>query len=490
MERHPAAERAAMTYGELAETSWSWVLGQVRWDGSGPWIPVSGDGGEPDEYVDGMHSGIGGLAYVLAEIRLIREWTAAERELAAAIGDRLRSAIPSTTSTTFFDGLVSSIGVLTALDQPGTSACLDRLQELETENGWPESFLDEPRYAPGAVANDITLGTGAVLLGMLWVCRHSTHPDRAAGRAAQQPPVPPAPDRPTGQTATTAPDGLAGQTATTAPDRLAGREASAGQRLAVRAVELLLGAREVVPGGVNWQFVSRRFREDEPTEMPNFSHGLAGIVAVLAVAGVELGRPELVDVARRGAEHLVTLGITDDRGFRVPRVIPWAERHGDEYTYNWCHGGAGTALAFSALEHADVPAIAGESPTTWRRRCLDGMRYSGIPERLHPGFWDNDGRCCGTAGVGDAFLDAWLRDGDQADLEFAVLMGDTLVEHAYPDGYWRFLEHKNEDPLLPPGVGWMQGTAGISAYLFRLQRMLDGDQRTVERMDNWWALRR
>ena len=260
------------------------------------------------------------------------------------------------------------------------------------------------------------------------------------------------------------------------------------ERLARGAADLLLAEQEVLPTGLNWQFVSRRFRYDEPTEMPNFSHGLAGIVAVLASAGVDLDRPELVDAARRGAEHLVTLGINDERGFRVPRVIPWAERHGDEYTYNWCHGGAGTALAFTALEYAGVPAIAGEPPATWRRRCLDSVRYSGIPERLHPGFWDNDGRCCGTAGVGDAFLDAWLHDRDKGDLEFAVLMGDTLVEHAYPEGYWRFVEHKNADPLLPPGVGWMQGAAGISAYLFRLQRTLDGDQRAVERMDNWFSL--
>ena len=427
-----------MTYGEIGETAWGWVMDQVRWDDDGPWIPeFAGDEKTTATDRDGMHNGIGGLAHALAEIRLTRPWTAAEQDLAAAIADRIRTTIPTTTATTFFDGLVSSIGVLTALDQPGTSAALERLQALATENGWPESFLDEPRYAAGAVANDVTLGTGAILLGALWAIRR-------------------------------------------------GDDASA---LANRAADLLLGEQEKLPTGVNWQFVSRRFRTDEPTEMPNFSHGLAGISAVLALAGVELGRPELVDVARRGAEHLVTLGINDDKGFRAPRVIPWAERHGDEYTFNWCHGGAGTASAFSALEYADVPEIGGETPYTWRRRCLDSVRYSGIPERLHPGFWDNDGRCCGTAGVGDAFLDAWHLDGDEQDLEFAVRLGDTLLDHAYPDGYWRFVEHRNEDPLLRPGVGWMQGAAGIAAYLFRLQRVLGGDQRVVERMENWFSLR-
>ncbi|HEY9335871.1 MAG TPA: lanthionine synthetase LanC family protein [Kribbella sp.] len=424
-----------MTYGEVAERAWSWTLSQVRWDDDGPWIPDFGGSDTPDKYPEGMHSGVGGLAHVLAEIRLTRAWTQAEQDLATAIADRVRATIPTTTVTTFFDGLISSIGVFTALDEPGTGAALARLQSLATGNGWHESFLDEPRYAPDAVGNDVTLGTGAILLGALWATRR-------------------------------------------------GDDASA---LADRAADLLLGEREELPTGLNWQFVSRRFRTDEPTEMPNFTHGLAGIAAVLALAGTELGRPELVDAARRGAEHLVTIGITDERGFRVPRVIPWAERHGDEFTFNWCHGGAGTALTFSALEHAGVEQVAGETPRTWRRRCLDSVRYSGIPQRLHPGFWDNDGRCCGTAGVGDAFLDAWQRDGEKQDLDFAVRMGDTLLDHARPEGYWRFVEHRNEDPLLPPGVGWMQGAAGIAAYLFRLQRVLDGDQRPVERMENWWA---
>jgi lantibiotic modifying enzyme len=430
-----------MMYGETAQAAWSWVLQQVQWDDDGPWIPEAAGGEKPEQYRDGMHSGIGGLAHTLAEIRLTRDWTIGEQQLATAIGDRIRTATPTETSITYFDGLVSSIGVLTALDQPGASAAADHALEVATSNGWLENFLqDKEKYHPDAVANDAMLGTAAALMGALWLLRNG---DDARG-------------------------------------------------LADRAADLLLAEKEELPTGLNWQFVPRRFCKKEPGEMPNFSHGLAGIAAVLAVGGVVLDRPELVDAARRGAEHLVTLGINDDKGFRVPRIIPWAERHGDEYTYNWCHGGTGTALLFHALEYADVDEVAGEPPQTWRRRCLDGVRYSGIPERLHPGFWDNDGRCCGTAGAGDAFLTAWHREGDTQDLEFAIHLGDAILDRAYRENdlvYWRFLEHRNEDPVLPPGVGWMQGAAGIAAYLFRLERVLGGDQRAVERMDNWWALR-
>jgi hypothetical protein len=226
--------------------------------------------------------------------------------------------------------------------------------------------------------------------------------------------------------------------------------------------------------------------------MPNWSHGLAGIAGTLAAAGVALSRPDLVDAARRGAEHLITLGDTSDGGLRLPHVIP-GEDGLDTFTYTWCHGPAGTSLLFAALERAGVPLVAGRTPYDWERACLHSLFVSGIPSRRYPGFWDNDGRCCGTAGVGDVVLNVWQRHGHDEDLAFAVTLADALVERSINDGdhaYWRFVEHRNDDPLLPPGPGWMQGAAGIAAYLFRLARLLEQGRSaaTCPRMDTWWAL--
>ena len=60
---------------------------------------------------------------------------------------------------------------------------------------------------------------------------------------------------------------------------------------------------------------------------------------------------------------------------------------------------------------------------------------------------------------------------------------------AGPHAYWRFIEHHNDDPLLPPGTGWMQGAAGIAAFLFRTGRVVqDGPAaEATARMDTWWA---
>ena len=439
---------AGATYRETAEDAWRWVLGQVRWADDGPWIPTSVDGSEPQvpDDRDGMHSGIAGLAHTLAEIRLSRPWTAAETELADAIAERLIRGIPGCSDVTYFDGLVSTIGALVALDRlDGVRAAVERLHELANDDGWPQAFMVPPRVEPGARIHDMTLGTAGVLLGGVWAARHGV-------------------------------DG--------------------GRELADQAAEILLAEAELAAADtsapdVGWPFVPRRFRTDAGAVMPNLSHGLAGVTAALASAGLSLGRPELVTAATQISEQLVSLGVTDGRGFVVQRYIPTDINDEDEFTYTWCHGASGTSLSFAALDAAGVGSIAGTTPADWRARCLYSVRTSGLPARLHPGFWDNDGRCCGTAGVGDILLDSWHHTGSADDLAFATLLADTLVECAHPEGgtYWRFIEHRKEDPLLPPAVGWMQGAAGIAAYLLHTARVLDQGvaAQPQQRMDTWWA---
>jgi hypothetical protein len=416
-----------VTYRELAEAGWRWVLDQVQWADDGPWIPeavTAEPATEIPDYRDGMHSGIGGLAHVLAEIRLARAWTDEEQQLADAIAGRVRGAIASETNTNYFDGLVSSIGVLTALEADGTAEAVDRLLALATDDGWRQMTLGPPRFLPGTRINDLTLGTAGVVLGGVWALRSGV---------------------------------------------------SAGRELAEHAAAVLMAEAEQEPTGANWRYVSLRWRTDAATEMPNLSHGVAGIATALAVAGTELDRPDLVAGARSGAEHLVSLGDASGQGFVVPRYVPAQSDEPDLVSFGWCHGAAGTSLPFAALDEAGVEEVAGESPSSWQRRCLHSVRTSGIPARSTPGFWDNDGRCCGTAGVGDILLDAWEQSGHDEDLEFAMELADALVDRALrsgPHAYWRFVEPKNSEPLLPPGVGWMQGAAGISAYLFRVARVL------------------
>ena len=198
-----------------------------------------------------------------------------------------------------------------------------------------------------------------------------------------------------------------------------------------------------------------------------------------------------------GAQHLLAVGTLDDGGFVVPHTIPPSKRDVEPITYSWCHGPTGTSHLFAALAHAGVTEVGGLGVHDLRRRCFRSVLDSGVPQRLRPGFWDNDGRCCGTAGVGDVLLDGAQDAPDAAEagdlLAAARVMGDALVERSIrveDRAYWRFVEHRQNPPLLPPGTSWMQGAAGIAAFLLRLARVTDDglDAPVVDRPDEWWAV--
>lgn len=434
-------DESAATYRDLAEAAWSWVLAHVR-DDDGPWLPgrVS-DGWQADglpEDRDSLYAGIAGLAPALAEIGLTRPLTEAERTLADDIRDRLAAQAATRDEPCLYDGLAGDLTALRLLDPGSHAIAADRLLALATPDGWPTRIVFTG--GPQVPLTDVVLGAAGIVMAALW----------AGGEHADA--------------------------------------------IASTGCEFLLSSADRTPGGLDWGT-----RPHSASRGPNFSHGTAGIASALAVAGRALDRPDLVDAAREGAGHLLDVGSLDDGGFIVPHTIPPSTREVEPVTYTWCHGPTGTSLLFAALAHAGVDEVGGFTVGELRARCLHSVLTSGVPERLRPGFWDNDGRCCGTAGVGDALLDAAQDSPDEARadvyLTAARVMADALVERAIVDAdgaRWRFIEYRQEDPLLPPDTSWMQGAAGIGAFLFRTARVLEDGlgAPVVDRPDQWWAVPR
>ena len=100
------------------------------------------------------------------------------------------------------------------------------------------------------------------------------------------------------------------------------------------------------------------------------------------------------------------------------------------------------------------------------------MTHSGLPHRLEPGFWDNSGRCCGTAGVLALAGDRVVERGD--DTRFADVLVADLIERATVDptgARWSNDEHRATPSRLEPRTGWAMGNAGIIRELLRYVRM-------------------
>ncbi|MGV9560935.1 hypothetical protein [Streptomyces sp. NPDC003480] len=96
----------------------------------------------------------------------------------------------------------------------------------------------------------------------------------------------------------------------------------------------------------------------------------------------------------------------------------------------------------------------------------------GLPQRLRPGFWDNNGRCCGTAGVLALACDRIAEQQDPYD--FAHVLVTDLVARAIRDAdgaRWSNDEHRANPSDLEPCTGWAMGNAGIVRGLLRFVRL-------------------
>ena len=243
------------------------------------------------------------------------------------------------------------------------------------------------------------------------------------------------------------------------PDALA-LAAAAGRRLVRQEM--------AAEGGAKWAMTPA-----SPTRLyPNFSHGTAGIAYFLATLHQATGDPAFLDSARAGARYLLTVARTDGDVCLVFHHEP--EPEGLELYYlGWCHGPAGTARLFHRLGE-----ITGEGEwTDWVRRAANGIRRSGIPESRTPGFWQNVGQCCGSASVADFFLSYHEATDDAEALAFARTMTDEILATATRDAAgtrWVHAEHRVQPDNLVAQTGWMQGAAGIGAWLLRLDGFEQG----------------
>ena len=238
--------------------------------------------------------------------------------------------------------------------------------------------------------------------------------------------------------------------------------------LASRAGDRLVELGRPENGGLKWAM-----DPDFPRLMPNFSHGTAGIAYFLAALFKETKRPEFLDAALAGAKYLLSVAKTEGD---VCLVFHDEPDNKDLYYLGWCHGPVGTARLFFVLWE-----VTGDrSWFDWVRRAANGLVASGLPEAQTPGFWNNDGICCGLAGVGEFFLDLYGAWGERSDLAFAERVAVRLLaKAAVEDGKmsWVQAEHRTRPDFLLAQTGYMQGAAGIGTFLLRLAAV--GRPRTV-----------
>ncbi len=233
--------------------------------------------------------------------------------------------------------------------------------------------------------------------------------------------------------------------------------AAAGRRLSDLAIPAAVGC---------WW----RSRPQDGKPAPNIAHGTAGIAYALATLAGQADDQVFTGRALDGAAYLLSIA-------RIAGGTCAVHHHEvdgtQQYTLGWCSGPPGLACLFLRLQE-----LTGDAAwLTWTRRAALTVTGSGIPARLYPGFWDNVGQCCGSAGVAGFFLGLHSVTGERADLDFATTVLDDMLDRAVSDEAgmrWHNVEHTADPPELPAATGWMQGAAGVGAALLLGYRVLAG----------------
>jgi lantibiotic modifying enzyme len=207
-------------------------------------------------------------------------------------------------------------------------------------------------------------------------------------------------------------------------------------------------------------------------EMPNFSHGTAGVAYFLATLSQQGGERRHLDAALDGARYLQAIAVPMGDG----QVIRHHDGDGTQLFYlGWCHGPAGTSRLWDRLHAIDRDA-------TWRASEDAGARgiiAHGVPEKRSDGFWNNISQCCGNAGVAEYFLTRHARTRNAADLAYARRQADDLLTRGAVDGdreRWAQAENRVSPNDLSAQTGWMQGAAGVGAMLLRLDAATRGEK--------------
>ena len=170
-------------------------------------------------------------------------------------------------------------------------------------------------------------------------------------------------------------------------------DGAASRDAAIQAGRRLVSLARQESTGLSW-----RMNPTFPRVMPNFSHGTAGIAYFLATLAAETRQKEFLKPAVEGGRHLQSIATT--AGNDVCLVMHDAPEGTDLFYLGWCHGPAGTARLFHQLHRVTGAA----EWRMWVDRSARGILASGIPDTQTPGFWNNVGQCCGSAGVGEFFL--------------------------------------------------------------------------------------
>jgi len=143
--------------------------------------------------------------------------------------------------------------------------------------------------------------------------------------------------------------------------------------MAHRGAQFLLGQADESADGKFWYF-----RRGKPFNLPNFSHGTAGVTYVLATVAAQTNDESLRLGAQAGFDYIKSIAETEGGLLRIP--YGWGSESWDGlYEFGWAHGLAGTTSMFVRLQQTGIDAESAAEFERLSRHTLQNINLPGPP---------------------------------------------------------------------------------------------------------------
>lgn len=245
---------------------------------------------------------------------------------------------------------------------------------------------------------------------------------------------------------------------------------------------LLMAAEPTGNDGLRW------FRDStREFDLPNFSHGTAGVGFFLARLASATGLARFDDAAAAAVRYLDAIADTTGGRFLVPYGVP-NEGYATPYDVGWAHGPAGTALLhYERWTQTGDPAMEARLHASARTLLASGLPGPSADSAIWRGPFRLDRRF-GSAGSADFLLGLGQTSQDQTYLDAALQVVDAIVSAAMTDRtgmYWSlplygFQAGEGEAVF----TGYFYGVAGLGLTLLKAHYVITERAQSVRFPDD------
>jgi len=241
--------------------------------------------------------------------------------------------------------------------------------------------------------------------------------------------------------------------------------------MAKQGAQFLLGQAQQTEDGSFWYF-----RRSKPFNLPNFSHGTAGIAYVLATIGTLTDDESLRDGARAGFDYIRSIAVIENGTIRIP--YGWGSDSWDGlFEFGWAHGLVGTASFLQRLQQSSIDPEAAAEFERLSLHTLLNINLPGAPAVPFAEPSTSDDMRFGRAGVLTFLSQCCASEPGNEDI---VRVRNTIWSHIEDAAVResRMAHWEVDAPEFMGGgraayTGFFHGAAGIGMAVLRLHARLE-----------------